>query len=133
MPQRWHSETIDIQLREIQIIIQTKENELKRYETEKKLAALHLALRMVNIPLTAFAFLGGAIAIGMGFGAQNLINNFISGFMIIGERREIERNVRFKIDQLFSEAGLVIVFPQRDVHLDTLKPLQINIEHGPKN
>lgn len=44
------------------------------------------ALRMVNIPLTAFAFLGGAIAIGMGFGAQNLINNFISGFMILGER-----------------------------------------------
>jgi len=91
------------------------------------------ALRMVNIPLTAFAFLGGAIAIGMGFGAQNLINNFISGFIIIGERREIESNVRFKIDQLFSEAGLVIAFPQRDVHLDTLKPLQINIEHGPKN
>jgi small-conductance mechanosensitive channel len=213
------------------------------------------ALRMVNIPLTAFAFLGGAIAIGMGFGAQNLINNFISGFMILGERpinigdlievdcvlgmveeigarctrirtgenihilvpnstflekniinwtlsdkkirtnvtvgvsygspvktvqeklmqsvrespdvlnhpapfvlfsdfadnalifnvyfwveirriierREIKSNVRFKIDQLFSEAGLVIAFPQRDVHLDTLKPLQINIEHGPKN
>jgi small-conductance mechanosensitive channel len=44
------------------------------------------ALRMVNIPLTAFAFLGGAVAIGIGFGAQNLINNFISGFMILGER-----------------------------------------------
>ncbi|WP_320042714.1 mechanosensitive ion channel domain-containing protein [uncultured Desulfobacter sp.] len=213
------------------------------------------ALRMVNIPLTAFAFLGGAIAIGIGFGAQNLINNFISGFMILGERpinigdlievdsvlgmveeigarctrirtgenihilvpnstfleknitnwthsdkkirtnvtvgvsygspvktvqekllasvreaphvlkyptpfvlfsefgdnalifnvyfwveirriierREIESNVRFKIDQLFSDAGIVIAFPQRDIHLDTLKPLQINIEHGPKN
>lgn len=44
------------------------------------------ALRIVNIPLTAFAFLGGAIAIGVGFGAQNLINNFISGFIILGER-----------------------------------------------
>ncbi len=44
------------------------------------------ALRIVNIPLTAFAFLGGAVAIGVGFGAQNLINNFISGFMILGER-----------------------------------------------
>jgi hypothetical protein len=31
------------------------------------------ALRMVNIPVAAFAFLGGAIAIGVGFGAQNLI------------------------------------------------------------
>ncbi|KPJ79182.1 MAG: hypothetical protein AMJ54_00380 [Deltaproteobacteria bacterium SG8_13] len=44
------------------------------------------ALRMVNIPLAAFAFLGGAVAIGVGFGAQNLINNFISGFIIMGER-----------------------------------------------
>ena len=45
-----------------------------------------IALRIVNIPLGAFAFLGGAVAIGIGFGAQNLINNFISGFIIMGER-----------------------------------------------
>lgn len=45
-----------------------------------------MALRIVNIPLTAFAFLGGAIAIGVGFGAQNLINNIISGFIILGEQ-----------------------------------------------
>lgn len=45
-----------------------------------------LALRWVNVPLTAFAFLGGAIAIGVGFGAQTLINNFISGFIIMAER-----------------------------------------------
>lgn len=47
---------------------------------------LLLALRVVNIPLAAFAFLGGAVAIGVGFGAQNLINNFISGFIIMGEK-----------------------------------------------
>lgn len=44
------------------------------------------ALRLINIPLAAFAFLGGAVAIGVGFGAQNLINNFISGFIIMGEQ-----------------------------------------------
>jgi small-conductance mechanosensitive channel len=44
------------------------------------------ALRVVNIPLTIFTFLGGAIAIGVGFGAQNLINNFISGFIIMAEQ-----------------------------------------------
>ena len=47
---------------------------------------LLFALRLLNVPLTAFAFLGGAIAIGVGFGAQNLINNFISGFIIMAER-----------------------------------------------
>jgi small-conductance mechanosensitive channel len=207
------------------------------------------ALRMVNIPLTAFAFFGGAIAIGLGFGAQNLINNFISGFIIMGEqpisigdlievdgllgqveeigarctrirtgenihilvpnssfleknitnwtlsdrrvrahvslgvvygspveqvkasllqicnefdlvhktpepfvlftdfgdnalifqvhfwitvkrvieRRIIESRMRFRIDEVFREAGIVIAFPQRDVHLDTAKPLHVKL------
>jgi potassium efflux system protein len=207
------------------------------------------ALRMVNIPLTAFAFLGGAVAIGIGFGAQNLINNFISGFMILGERpinigdlievdgvlgmveeigarctrvrtgenihilvpnsaflekniinwtlsdqkirtnitvgvaygspvkavhdkliaavrsvdrvlkepapfalfsdfgdnalvfnvyfwvgirrvierRQIESDVRFAIDDLFAREGIVIAFPQRDVHLDSANPIRISL------
>jgi len=207
------------------------------------------ALRIVNIPLGTFAFLGGAIAIGIGFGAQKLINNFISGFIIMGERpisigdlvevegilgrveeigarsthirtgeninilvpnssflekniinwtltdrkvrafvsvgvtygspvkeverlllkaaddnkkvfkaphpfvlfsdfgdnalmfeihfwisvlkiverRLIESSIRFHIDELFREAGIVIAFPQRDIHMDTLHPLELRI------
>jgi len=45
-----------------------------------------MTLNLVNIPLTAFTFLGGAVAIAFGFGAQNLLNNFISGFIIMAER-----------------------------------------------
>lgn len=44
------------------------------------------SLQMVRIPLTMFAFLGGAIAIGIGFGAQNIFNNFISGLILMIER-----------------------------------------------
>ncbi|MEI4551661.1 MULTISPECIES: mechanosensitive ion channel family protein [Pseudoalteromonas] len=43
-------------------------------------------LSMINVPITAFAFLSGAIAIGFGFGAQNIINNFISGWILMGEK-----------------------------------------------
>jgi len=43
-------------------------------------------LAMINVPITAFAFLSGAIAIGFGFGAQNIINNFISGWILMGEK-----------------------------------------------
>jgi small-conductance mechanosensitive channel len=43
-------------------------------------------LDMLNVPLTAFAFVSGAIAIGVGFGAQNIINNFISGWILMWER-----------------------------------------------
>jgi potassium efflux system protein len=214
-----------------------------------------LVLRYLNIPLTALAFLGGAIAIGVGFGAQTLINNFISGFIIMVEKpikigdmvevegtfaiveeigarctrmrtganvhilvpnssflekniinwtlsdemirahvtvgvvygspvREVERlliivakehekvledpepfvlfndfgdnalvfeihfwismthlldrriiasDVRFRTDELFRESGIVIAFPQRDVHLDTSKPLEIEIRGSKKS
>ena len=43
-------------------------------------------LSVLGIPITAFAFATGAIAIGVGFGAQNIINNFISGWILIAER-----------------------------------------------
>lgn len=45
-----------------------------------------LSLVSVKIPLTVFAFLGGALAIGLGFGTQNLLKNFISGIIILFER-----------------------------------------------
>jgi len=45
-----------------------------------------VALPIAGIPITIFTVLGGALAIGVGFGAQNLFNNLISGFMIMVER-----------------------------------------------
>ena len=43
-------------------------------------------LDALNLPLGAFAFVSGAVAIGVGFGAQNIINNFISGWILMWER-----------------------------------------------
>ncbi len=44
------------------------------------------ALNFVSIPLTVFTFLGGALAIGVGFGSQNILSNFISGLILLAER-----------------------------------------------
>ncbi|MFD0892948.1 mechanosensitive ion channel [Luteolibacter ambystomatis] len=46
-------------------------------------------LQVMKIPLTVFAFFGGALAIGLGFGTQTLIKNFISGIIML-----FERNIR---------------------------------------
>jgi len=214
--------------------------------------AFLVALRVVNIPLTAFAVLGGALAIGVGFGSQNVVNNFMSGLILLAERpikrgdlievggiygtveriglrstsvrtgdnihiivpnasflennvinwthndetvrltlplgvvygsptREVARlvekalaehsqvlrqpapiilftgfgdnsldfqarfwirmrtvmdrlrvesDLRYRIDDLFREAGIVIAFPQRDVHLDTASPLEVRVLDG---
>lgn len=43
------------------------------------------------------------------------------------ELRRIRSALRFRIDALYREAGLVISFPQRDVHQDTLKPLDVRM------
>jgi small-conductance mechanosensitive channel len=43
-------------------------------------------LGLLNIPITAMAFATGAIAIGVGFGAQAVINNWISGWILMTER-----------------------------------------------
>jgi potassium-dependent mechanosensitive channel len=44
-------------------------------------------LSFLRIPLTVFAFFGGALAIGVGFGMQTLIKNFISGIIVLVERK----------------------------------------------
>jgi potassium-dependent mechanosensitive channel len=51
------------------------------------LVVLVVVLRLVRIPLTVFAFLGGALAIGVGFGTQNIIKNLISGAIMLFERK----------------------------------------------
>lgn len=209
-----------------------------------------VALPIAGIPITIFTVLGGALAIGVGFGAQNIFNNLISGILImttrpirlgdileiddsegrvedIGTRitrvrrsdgvdvlipnshflenqvinwtlqdgdirgavtvgvaygspcrrveallvqaanehpktlkapapfvlfeefgdnslvfsvlfwtqvqrpmdmRRLQSDLRFRIDELCRENDIVIAFPQRDVHLDTLKPLEIKLQ-----
>ena len=44
------------------------------------------ALSMMRIPVTALAFISGGVAIGVGFGAQSIINNLISGWILMSER-----------------------------------------------
>jgi potassium efflux system protein len=207
------------------------------------------ALRLVSFPMTVFTVIGGALAIGIGFGSQNVMNNFISGLLLLIERpvkvgdliqingtfghveriggrstrvrtsvnthvivpnstfletnvlnwtlsddlvrtsvsvgivygsptreaarlieqaltehgrvlkepawtilftefgdnslnfeahfwvhskqildmRRIESDIRYRIDDLFREAGIVIAFPQRDVHLDTVRPIEVRL------
>lgn len=49
-------------------------------------ALILLSFTWAKIPLTIFAFLGGAFAIGVGFGAQTLLKNVISGILVLIER-----------------------------------------------
>jgi potassium-dependent mechanosensitive channel len=50
------------------------------------LCLVMFSLISVKIPLTVFAFAGGALAIGLGFGMQNILKNFVSGLILLFER-----------------------------------------------
>lgn len=43
------------------------------------------------------------------------------------QRRIIESELRTRIDELFRAAGVVIAFPQRDVHLDAARPVPVRV------
>ncbi|MFO1316764.1 MAG: mechanosensitive ion channel [Burkholderiales bacterium] len=45
-----------------------------------------IALAIASIPLTVFAFLGGALAIAAGFGLQTLLKNLVAGIILLVER-----------------------------------------------
>jgi small-conductance mechanosensitive channel len=45
-----------------------------------------IGLNYLGFELSSFAFLGGAVGLGLGFGLQNILNNFVSGVIILFER-----------------------------------------------
>ncbi len=59
-------------------------------------------LQTVGIDLTTLNVLAGAVGIGIGFGLQNIANNFISGLIIMFER-PIKVGDRIEVDDVHGE------------------------------
>jgi small-conductance mechanosensitive channel len=80
------------------------------------LATFTLAsLNVLHVPITVFSFLGGALAIGAGFGSQNIVNNFISGLILM-----VERPIRVgDVIQLDGNTGTVTQIGARSTKIAT--------------
>ncbi|MFW6280552.1 MAG: mechanosensitive ion channel family protein, partial [Halanaerobium sp.] len=49
-------------------------------------SAVLFTLSSVGVDLSTFAFLGGAVGVGIGFGLQKIVSNFISGIIILADK-----------------------------------------------
>ena len=87
----------------------------------------YISLQVVGINLTSLAVVAGAIGVGIGFGLQNVINNFVSGLIIlaerpiaIGDRIEIGgvagqvRQIRLRSTTVVTNDNIAIIVPNSD-------------------
>ena len=85
--------------------------------------AIYTGINILGINLSSLTFMAGALGIGVGFGLQNIVNNFISGIILlfdpsiqVGDMVQIGEdwgtinriNIRTTIVQSFDNASLII-------------------------
>lgn len=100
---------------------------------------VYLSLEAVGINLSSLAFLAGALGVGVGFGLQNIISNFISGLIIlaeqpiaIGDRVEVGGTVgsvtaiNLRSTTILSGDNISIIVPNSNLITGTV----INWSHG---
>jgi small-conductance mechanosensitive channel len=76
---------------------------------------IYVSLKFVGIDLSSLAFVAGAIGVGLGFGMQNIISNFVSGLIILAER-PISIGDRVELGEV---AGLVAKINLRSTNIVT--------------
>ena len=95
--------------------------------------AIILAIATLGVSFTNIAIIAGALSVGIGFGLQNLVNNLVSGIIIlieqpikvgdwvvIGDKQGIVRSIKIRatIIQTFQRAEIIV--PNADVLASTL-------------
>ncbi|MCS7264752.1 MAG: mechanosensitive ion channel [Armatimonadetes bacterium] len=89
-------------------------------------AGLFVVADFLGIKFTSFAFFAGALGVGIGFGLQTIVNNFISGLILLMERT-------MKVGDVISvagEIGRVVHIGARATLIETTKGSVIAIPNS---
>ncbi len=91
-------------------------------------------LKSVGIDLSSLTILVGALSVGIGFGLQNIVSNFISGIILIFEKSiqvghiiEIGAGVRGKVSQINMRSSVITTFDNIDIIIPNSTFIQTNV------
>ena len=91
-------------------------------------------LKSVGIDLSSLTILVGALSVGIGFGLQNIVSNFISGIILIFEKSiqvghiiEIASGVRGKVSQINMRISVITTFDNIDIIIPNATLIQGNV------
>jgi potassium-dependent mechanosensitive channel len=91
-------------------------------------------LKSIGIDLSSLTILVGALSVGIGFGLQNIVSNFISGIILIFERSiqvghiiEIATGLRGKVSQINMRSSVITTFDNIDIIIPNSTLIQNNV------
>ena len=92
------------------------------------------ALNSVGIDLSSLTILVGALSVGIGFGLQNIVSNFISGIILIFEKSiqvgniiEISNQFRGRVTQINMRSSVINTFDNIDIIIPNSTLMQNNV------
>ncbi len=100
------------------------------------LIAFFIALKVLGITLSSLAIVAGALSVGIGFGLQNIVSNFVSGLILMFERSikigdyvQVDDETRGYITDIRMRSTTI----KTNENIDVIVPNQSFIEHNVVN
>lgn len=96
--------------------------------------AFFISLNVLGIKLSSLAFIVGALSVGIGFGLQNVVSNFVSGLILMFERSikigdfiEVDEKLSGYVSDIRMRSTTVVTNDNIDVIIPNQKLIENNV------